>query len=86
MEQVFLDLYIAAHKTPPKRITLDLDATDIPIHGGQEGRFFHGYYGNYCYLPLYIFDGRHLLVAKLRKANIDASGFVQSPGRCVEWW
>jgi hypothetical protein len=73
MEQVFLDIYIGAHKEPPKRIILDLDATDDPIHGNQEGRFFHGYYRSYCYLPLYIFDGRHLLVAKLRKANIDGS-------------
>jgi len=67
MEQVFLDLYVAAHKSAPNRIVLDLDATDDPLHGHQEGRFFHGYYRCYCYLPLYIFDGRHLLVAKLRK-------------------
>jgi hypothetical protein len=73
MEQVFLDLYIEAHTSPPKRVILDLDATDDPLHGDQEGRFFHGYYRCYCYLPLYIFDGRHLLVAKLRQANIDAS-------------
>jgi hypothetical protein len=73
MEKVFLDIYIAAHEIPPKRVIFDLDATDDPIHGNQEGRFFHGYYRSYCYLPLYIFDGRHLLVAKLRKANIDAS-------------
>jgi hypothetical protein len=57
---------------------LDLDATDDPVHGNQEGRFFHGYYGNYCYLPLYIFCGDHLLCAKLRPANIDAAaGSVQ---------
>jgi hypothetical protein len=73
LEEVFLDVYIAAHKSPPKRIILDLDATDDPLHGNQEGRFFHGYYRCYCYLPLYIFDGRHLLAAKLRQANIDAS-------------
>ena len=73
MDQVFLDIYVAAHESPPKRIVLDLDATDDPLHGNQEGRFFHGYYRNYCYLPLYIFDGRHLLVARLRQANIDAS-------------
>jgi len=73
LERVFLDLYIEAHESPPKRIVLDLDATDDPLHGNQEGRFFHGYYRSYCYLPLYIFDGRHLLVAKLRRANIDAS-------------
>ena len=73
LEKVFLDIYVAAHKTPPKRIILDLDATDDPLHGNQEGRFYHGYYRGYCYLPLYIFDGRHLLVAKLRPANIDAA-------------
>jgi hypothetical protein len=73
LEQVFLDIYVAAHAEPPKRVMLDLDATDDPLHGNQEGRFFHGYYRCYCYLPLYIFDGRHLLVAKLRRANIDAS-------------
>jgi hypothetical protein len=73
MEQVFIDLFIAAHEKPPKRLIPDLDATDDPLHGNQEGRFFHGYYRCYCYLPLYIFCGRHLLVAKLRRANIDAS-------------
>jgi hypothetical protein len=73
LETVFLDLYVAAHKTAPRRIVLDLDATDDPLHGNQEGRFYHGYYRGYCYLPLYIFDGRHLLVAKLRPANIDAA-------------
>jgi len=73
LEKVFLDIYVAAHKTAPKRIILDLDATDDPLHGNQEGRFYHGYYRGYCYLPLYIFDGRHLLVAKLRPANIDAA-------------
>jgi hypothetical protein len=73
MEQVFIDLFITAHEKPPERVILDLDATDDPLHGSQEGRFFHGYYRCYCYLPLYIFCGRHLLVAKLRRANIDAS-------------
>lgn len=77
MEQVFLKLYLAAHKTPPKRVILDLDATDDPLHGGQEGRFFHGYYRCYCYLPLYIFADRHLLCSKLRKANIDAAAGSQ---------
>lgn len=73
MEAVFVDLYLAAHERPPKRIILDLDATDDPLHGDQEGRFYHGYYRCYCYLPLYIFVGRHLLVAKLRRADADAS-------------
>ena len=57
----------------PDEIVLDLDATDDPLHGAQEGRFFHGYYGCYCYLPLYIFCGSHLLCARLRRSNIDAS-------------
>jgi len=84
MARVFLDIYIAAHKRPPKRIILDLDATDDPLHGNQEGRFYHGYYRGYCYLPLYIFDGRHLLVAKLRPANIDAAaGSVEEVARIV---
>jgi hypothetical protein len=71
--RVFVDLFLEAHARPPKQIILDLDATDDPIHGHQEGRFFHGYYDCYCYLPLYIFCGRHLLAAKLRRSNIDAS-------------
>ncbi len=73
IENVFVDLFLDAHTRPPARITLDLDATDDPIHGRQEGRFFHGYYDCYCYLPLYVFCGEHLLAAKLRRANIDAS-------------
>jgi hypothetical protein len=74
IEALFVDLFLEAHgKRAPKEIILDLDATDDPIHGDQEGRFFHGYYGNYCYLPLYIFCGRHLLAAKLRRSNIDAA-------------
>src|SRR5215216_2438825 len=71
--RVFGDLFLEAHARPPKQIILDLDATDDPIHGHQEGRFFHGYYDCYCYLPLYVFCGRHLLAAKLRRSNIDAS-------------
>jgi Transposase DDE domain group 1 len=73
IEKVFIDVFLAAHPVPPKRIVLDLDATDDPIHGNQLGRFFHGYYKNYCYLPLYNFCGEHLLCAKLRPSNIDAS-------------
>src|SRR4051794_15062723 len=71
--RVFVDLFLEAHARPPKQIILDLDATDDPIHGHQEGRFFHGYYDCYCYLPLYVFCGRHLLAAQLRRPNIDAS-------------
>ncbi len=69
----FVDAYLDAHPKRPKEIVLDLDATDDLIHGTQEGRFFHGYYGNYCYLPLYIFAGDFLLCAKLRKSDIDGS-------------
>jgi hypothetical protein len=73
MKRLFVSLFLKGQATPPERIILDLDATDDPIHGDQEGRFFHGYYKCYCYLPLYIFCGRELLLAKLRPANIDAS-------------
>lgn len=69
----FVDMYLDAQPKRPKEIILDLDATDDLIHGTQEGRFFHGYYGNYCYLPLYIFAGDYLLCAKLRKSDIDGS-------------
>ena len=68
----------------PKQIILDLDATDDPLHGDQEGRFFHAYYGGYCYLPLYVFCGRHLLAAKLRRSNLDAAaGAVAEIARIV---
>ena len=73
IEHLFVDLFLDAHRAAPKQIILDLDATDDPLHGHQEGRFFHGYYNGYCYLPLYVFCGRHLLAAKLRRSNIDAS-------------
>ncbi len=73
MKRLFVSLFLDGQATPPRRIVLDLDATDDPIHGEQEGRFFHGYYKCYCYLPLYIFCGRDLLLAKLRPANIDAA-------------
>jgi hypothetical protein len=84
IEVVFVDVFLDAHSAPPPQITLDLDATDDPLHGHQEGRFFHGYYDNYCYLPLYVFCGRHLLASKLRPANIDASaGSVEEMARIV---
>jgi hypothetical protein len=73
VEALFVTLFLEAHAKAPRQIILDLDATDDPIHGHQEGRFFHGYYDAYCYLPLYIFCGRHLLAAKLRRSNIDAA-------------
>jgi hypothetical protein len=84
IEHLFVDLFLEAHDKPPARITLDLDATDDPIHGEQEGRFFHGYYDGYCYLPLYVLCGDHLLAAKLRRADIDASaGAVEEIARIV---
>lgn len=73
VEDLFADLFLQAHPEAPDRIVLDLDATDDPIHGHQLGRFFHGYYKNYCFLPLYIFCGDHLLCARLRPSDIDAS-------------
>jgi hypothetical protein len=84
IESLFVTLFLEAHKTPPAEITIDLDATDDPLHGNQEGRFFHGYYDCFCYLPLYIFCGRELLAAKLRPANIDAAaGSVEEVARIV---
>jgi hypothetical protein len=84
IESLFVDLFLEAHNKAPQQIILDLDATDDPLHGNQEGKFFHGYYDCYCYLPLYIFCGRHLLAAKLRRANADgAAGAVEEVARIV---
>jgi len=84
IERLWVDLYLDAHRRAPKQIILDLDATDDPLHGHQEGRFFHGYYDSYCYLPLYIFAGEHLLCAKLRRSNIDgAAGACEEVERIV---
>jgi hypothetical protein len=84
IEALLVDLFLDAHGKAPKQITLDLDATDDPLHGHQEGRFFHGYYDCYCYLPLYVFCGRHLLAAKLRRSNIDAAaGTVEEMIRII---
>ena len=84
IEALAVTLFLEAHQRPPKPIILDLDATDDPLHGHQEGRFFHGYYDCYCYLPLYVFCGRHLLLAKLRRSDIDASaGSVAAIERIV---
>lgn len=84
IERLLVDLFLDAHAAAPEEIVLDFDATDDPLHGHQEGRFFHGYYDSYCYLPLYVFCGRHLLAAKLRPANIDASaGTVEELSRIV---
>src|SRR5437016_6064557 len=79
IKHLLVDLFLEAHERAPRQIILDLDATDDPLHGEQEGRFFHGYYDCYCYLPLYVFCGRHLLVAKLRRAGPGAAGAGSSP-------
>jgi Transposase DDE domain group 1 len=85
VERLLVALFLQAHPRPPEQIVLDVDATDDPIHGHQLGRFFHGYYREYCYLPLYIFCGDHLLCARLRPADIDASaGSVKQLKRIVE--
>jgi hypothetical protein len=73
LSKLLVELFIESFESPPAELILDFDATDDPIHGGQEGRFFHGYYGGYCYLPLYVFCGEKLLVSYLRPSNIDAA-------------
>jgi len=84
IDRFMVDHFLEAHKKPPLQIILDADATDDPIHGNQEGRFYHGYYGHYCYLPLYIFCGEFLLCARLRKADIDAcAGTIDELKRIV---
>ena len=84
VQDSFIEVFLQSFDIPPNRIVLDLDTTDDLLHGHQSGRFFHGYYGNYCYLPLYIFCGEHLLCARLRPSNIDASaGSVKELERIV---
>jgi len=84
IDRLFVDVFLQAHTEAPKEIVIDVDATDDPLHGNQEGRFFHGYYMNYCYLPLYIFCGEFLLGARLRSSNIDASeGTIEELERIV---
>jgi len=84
IKRLLVELFLEAHRRAPREIILDLDATDDPVHGTQEGRFFHGYYDCYCYLPLYIFCGRHLLAARLRPANKGAAaGAVAEVARIV---
>jgi Transposase DDE domain group 1 len=84
IRNVFVEVFLQAHARAPKQIILDLDATDDPLHGEQEGRFFHGYYDCYCYLPLYVFCGDHLLLARLRSADVDAAaGAVEEVARLV---
>ena len=85
VDRLLTSLYVQSQPRQPERIVLDLDATDDRLHGHQEGRFFHGYYGHYCYLPLYIFAGEQLLCARLRPANIDAAeGSLEEVQRIVE--
>ena len=83
-DELLVELFVESHSRAPREVWLDLDATDDPLHGEQEGRFFHGYYGGYCYLPLYIFCGEHLLCARLRESNRDASaGCLEELDRIV---
>jgi hypothetical protein len=83
-DKLLVDLFLESHAKPPEEMVLDLDATDIPLYGHQPERFFHGYYDAYCYLPLYIFAGDHLLCARLRPANQDAAaGAVDEVARIV---
>jgi len=84
-DNFFVDVFLESHTKIPEEIILDVDATDDPLHGNQEGKFFHGYYKAYCYLPLYIFCGEHLLCARLRTARNDAaSGTVEEVERIIE--
>lgn len=73
LHEVLVDQFIASFRRPPKRLILDFDATDDAVHGQQEGRFFHGYYDHYCFLPLYVFCGKQLLVSYLRSSKIDGA-------------
>lgn len=84
IDRVLVKIFLQSYETAPERIILDLDTTDDEIHGNQEGRFFHGYYGSYCYLPLYVYCGEHLLCARLRQANVGpAEGTVEEVERIV---
>jgi hypothetical protein len=84
VDEFFTEVFLDSHNQAPSEVILDLDATDDPLHGHQTGRFFHGYYKNYCYLPLYIFCGEHLLCARLRPSDIDAcAGSVKELDRIV---
>jgi hypothetical protein len=84
VDALLVELFLEAHERAPREIVLDLDNTDIPLYGEQEGRFFHGHYDEYCYLPLYVFCGRHLLLARQRRANVAGSaGAVEEMARIV---
>src|SRR5690606_16363394 len=96
IERLFVDLFLEAHPRPPSQIILELDATDVPLHGDQEGRFFHGYHDCHCYLPLYLYCGRHLLAAprdptrprrrvrprKPRASSASSAGAGRGPAFC----
>ena len=85
IDRVLVTVFLEAHSQPPQEIVIDLDTTDLPLHGHQEQRFFHGFYYHYCYLPLYIVCGEHLLGVRLRPANIDASaGALEELERVVK--
>jgi hypothetical protein len=85
VDELLVNMFIESHEKAPAEIVLDMDTTDLPLHGKQEGRFFHGYYDNYCYLPLYVFCGDHVLCARLREANHDAAfGCLQEIERIVK--
>jgi hypothetical protein len=84
VDELLVELFLESFEQPPSQLVLDLDATDDPVHGQQEGRFFHGYYGDYCYLPLYIICGEFVLCSRLRCSNIDASaGALEEVQRIV---
>jgi hypothetical protein len=84
VDTLLVDLFLEAHERAPREIVLDLDNTDIPLFGMQEGRFYHGHYEEYCYLPLYVFCGRHLLLARQRRANTAGSdGAVEEAARII---
>ena len=84
LDELLVEVFMESHRRAPREVWLDLDATDDPLHGHQEGRFFHGYYGCYCYLPLYIFCGEQLLCARLRPSNRDgAAGSIEELERIV---
>jgi len=85
IDELLVKVFVESHQSAPTEIVLDVDTTDLPLHGKQEGRFFHGYYDNYCYLPLYIFCGDHVLCSRLREANHDAAfGCLTEIKRIVE--
>ena len=84
LDELLVKVFVESHRAAPGEIVLDVDTTDLPLHGKQEGRFFHGYYDSYCYLPLYVFCGEHVLCARLREANHDAAfGSLQEIQRIV---